>query len=84
MLDTGLRPGDRVATLLRNRGETFELYFACAFAGLTLVPINFRLVPAELASVLADCSPGLLITEPQQQAVARAACGPDGPRVILL
>ena len=39
----GLRPGDRVASHLVNRGEIFELYFACAYAGLTLVPVSFRL-----------------------------------------
>ena len=42
--NAGLRPGDRVAAHFLNRGETFELYFACAYAGLTLVPVNFRLV----------------------------------------
>ncbi|MBL3684712.1 AMP-binding protein (plasmid) [Sinorhizobium meliloti] len=34
--DNGLQTGDRVGTILYNRGEIFELYFACAFAGLTL------------------------------------------------
>jgi long-chain acyl-CoA synthetase len=34
--------GDRVAALLLNRPEYLELYFACHFAGLPIVPLNIR------------------------------------------
>lgn len=61
----GLQPGDRVATLLYNRGETFQLYFACAFAGLTLVPVSFRLTSPEVASILGDCQAKVVFTEPE-------------------
>jgi fatty-acyl-CoA synthase len=80
----GLRPGDRVATLLRNRGETFELYFACAYAGLTFCPINFRLVTAELRGILDDCSPSILITEPAQKDIADAASADLETPVLVL
>lgn len=66
----GAVPGDRVAVHLYNRGETFELYFACAYAGLTLVPINFRLSAREIAFILDDCSPCVLITEAELAATA--------------
>ncbi len=59
----GLEDGDRVATFLMNRGETFELYFACAYAGLTLVPISFRLTAAEVALILTDCTPKIVLTD---------------------
>lgn len=36
--DLGLKPGDTVVSHLFNRGDTFEIYFACAYAGMTLVP----------------------------------------------
>jgi fatty-acyl-CoA synthase len=66
----GIERGDRVATYLLSRGETFELYFACAYAGVTLVPANFRLTPRELAHVLRDSGARLLLT---QQDLAEAA-----------
>ena len=55
---SGLQVGDRVCTLLHNRGETFELYFASAYAGLTLVPINFRMVAPRWPSSSATATPG--------------------------
>ena len=53
--------GARVAILLPNCIEYFELYFACARAGLIAVPLNYRLTPAELASIIAQAEPGLLV-----------------------
>jgi fatty-acyl-CoA synthase len=69
----GLRDGDRVATFLMNRGETFELYFACAYAGLTLVPISFRLTASEVAMILADCTPRLILTDTDLRTVVDEA-----------
>ena len=81
----GLQPRDRVATLLYNRGETFELYFACAFAGLTHVPVNFRMVAQEVADVLRDSGASILFTETALADVARRACdGLPGTRLVIL
>ncbi|AZO07906.1 long-chain fatty acid--CoA ligase [Mesorhizobium sp. M3A.F.Ca.ET.080.04.2.1] len=63
--EMGLETGDRVASLLFNRGETFELYFACAYAGLTFVPVSFRLTSPEIASILNDCQARIVFTEPE-------------------
>ena len=38
----GLSRGERVATLMLNRPEYLEAYFACHFAGLLIVPLNIR------------------------------------------
>jgi fatty-acyl-CoA synthase len=57
----GIREGDRVAILCRNRIEFFELLFGCAKIGAILVPLNWRMPPAELDQLLADCTPKLLI-----------------------
>jgi acyl-CoA synthetase (AMP-forming)/AMP-acid ligase II len=69
----GLKPGDRIATFLLNRGETFDLYFACAFAGVTLVPVNFRFTAAEVAQVLVDCGAKWLFSEEDLAPVAAEA-----------
>jgi fatty-acyl-CoA synthase len=60
----GLRPGDRVATLTDNRPEHVELFFACAKAGLILVPLNVRLTVPELAYQVSDAEPALLFAMP--------------------
>ncbi|WP_165964110.1 AMP-binding protein [Actinomadura sp. KC216] len=81
----GLHHGDRVATYLLSRGETFELYFACAYAGLTLVPANFRLTARELAHVLHDSGARLLLTQDDLAETARTAVADlDGLEVLTL
>ena len=67
----------RIAILMRNRVEMLEALYGCACAGLIAVPLNWRLAPAELARICADCEPDLLIREPAFDAAAaaiRAAC----------
>jgi fatty-acyl-CoA synthase len=73
LLRLGLRRGDRVATLTRNRPEHVELFFACAKAALVLMPMSWRLTPAELAAQLGDAEPAALFTEPALQPLAAAA-----------
>jgi fatty-acyl-CoA synthase len=80
----GLQRGDRVVAHLLNRGETFELYFACAYAGLTFVPINWRLTPHEIGLILSDCTPGLVITQDELADKAREAADPLGIDVLPL
>jgi fatty-acyl-CoA synthase len=69
----GLRRGDRVATLTRNRPEHVELFFACAKAALVLAPMSWRLTPAELAYQLGHAAPAALFVEPGLEAPADAA-----------
>lgn len=57
----GVAKGDRVAILTRNRIEFFELLFGCARLGAILVPLNWRMPPAELDGLIADATPVLLI-----------------------
>jgi fatty-acyl-CoA synthase len=69
----GLRRGDRVASLTRNRPEHVELFFACAKAALVLAPMSWRLTPPELAYQLGHAAPAALFVEPQMDSPARAA-----------
>ncbi len=52
--------GDRVAMLSHNRGDHFEVLFACAKIGALFAPLNWRLAPAELDVVLADADAKVL------------------------
>ncbi len=67
-----IQAGDRVAFWGLNHPEVFFLLFACARIGALLVPLNWRLAPAELADILADCAPKLLIHDSQFEEHARA------------
>lgn len=57
----GLKPGARVAILLSNCFEYFELYFGAARAGLIAVPVNYRLTPREMAQVIGSATPELFV-----------------------
>ena len=71
-LDAGLRRGDRVAVLLANCSEYFEIYFACARTGLVAVPVNYRLLGHELAQIIGHAEPPLLIIGAEYAGQARA------------
>ncbi len=48
----GLKPKDRVAVILRNRTEFSEIIYGAVKAGVTLVPVNWRLAPEEMSYVI--------------------------------
>jgi len=57
----GVRRGDRVAYLDQNATEFWETMFAAAKLGAIMAPLNFRLAAPELAVILADAEPAVLI-----------------------
>jgi fatty-acyl-CoA synthase len=65
LLEAGLLPGDRVATLTGTSPEHVVVFFACAKAGLILMPLNTRLAPPELRFQLEDAEPALLLCSPE-------------------
>src|SRR5690242_16601814 len=50
----GLQVGDRLACVVGNRREAFEVLLACLHTGVTIVPVNWHLSGRELAYVLRD------------------------------
>jgi fatty-acyl-CoA synthase len=72
LADLGVKRSDRVAILCRNRIEFFEIMFACAKLGAIFVPLNWRSPAVELAPVLDDCTPALLIYGAEDGATALA------------
>ncbi|MCM0021198.1 MAG: AMP-binding protein [Tagaea sp.] len=73
----GIAAGDRVALLSANRPDYPALVFACAKLGAILVPMNWRLAPAEHAFILEDSGAKLLLVEGD-------FAGPNAPRVSIL
>ena len=72
----GIGEGHRVGLLCRNRIAFFELLFGCAKLGAVLVPLNWRMPPAELEGLVADADPTLLFYGAEDaQAAARLGGG---------
>ena len=58
----GAEKGDRVGVLAKNSIEYFEIYYACARAGLIAQPLNWRLAVPELSRILEDGAPRVVVT----------------------
>ncbi|MCH8530738.1 MAG: acyl--CoA ligase [Saccharospirillum sp.] len=56
-----LEPGDRILTLLENRSETIELYFAAWLAGLVIVPLDATASAGRIRDIVRDCQPALAV-----------------------
>jgi fatty-acyl-CoA synthase len=86
----GSPAGERVAVLARNSVDVLALQLACARAGAIFQPLNWRLPGPELAVLVDDARPALLVYDPEFAAALPALArfetmglvafdqGPDG------
>jgi acyl-CoA synthetase (AMP-forming)/AMP-acid ligase II len=85
LLATGVTPGDRVAVLLKNSVEFIETYFAVAKIGAVMVPVNWRLVAAEIAYILTDSGARVLVYDSDFDEAAQALhAGREGALAVEL
>jgi fatty-acyl-CoA synthase len=68
----GVGFGDRVLILMLNRPEYVEAFLAVNKLGAIAVPVNFRMTPPEIAYLVTDCQPAVMITESVLAGVATA------------
>ena len=59
----GLRKGDVLSLICRNRMEAIDIYLACGKLGVILAPLSQRLKKAELDDLLARLKPRVLVHE---------------------
>lgn len=64
--EIGVQPGDVVAWLCGNTHELLEAYYGVLLAGAVLLPLNIRLAPAELRSILDASGAVVLFRHPDQ------------------
>jgi fatty-acyl-CoA synthase len=69
----GVKRGDRIATLTGNRAEAIALFFGAMRVGAVLVPLNWRLSVAELARVIGDAAPVMIVGEDRFRSLGEAA-----------
>ncbi|WP_329565266.1 class I adenylate-forming enzyme family protein [Kitasatospora sp. NBC_01266] len=87
LTEYGLRPGDRVAIAMRNLPEWQVAFWATQLAGLIAVPLNGWWSGEELAYALDDCTPELVVADPERTERIEpwlAARGEQGRRPWLL
>jgi fatty-acyl-CoA synthase len=75
LLNEGVKKGDRVSTFLFNTEELATTMLACAKIGAVFNPINFRLQPEEVAYIIQDAAPKLLIYEKSLEPVIASIAG---------
>src|SRR5690349_10485887 len=63
LVAAGIRPGDRVATLMWNHAEHLEAYLGIPLAGAVVHTLNLRLHPDELAFIANDAGDRLLLVD---------------------
>jgi malonyl-CoA/methylmalonyl-CoA synthetase len=76
----GVGKGDRVAFFLGNRPELVVAYLAVIRLGAAMVPVNLAYRGREIAHLLADAEPRLLVTE---RSALPVLAGLDLPEIIL-
>lgn len=66
-LGLGLAPGDRVASLLPNRGALLVHYLACFKAGIVATPLNYRYQAPEIDHALEVSGASLLVAHVERE-----------------
>jgi acyl-CoA synthetase (AMP-forming)/AMP-acid ligase II len=79
----GVHPGDYVAWLGRNRYEFPVFVVAARRARAVVVGLNWRLKSAELAAIVSDCKPKLIVTESDLSPLIDGCTG-SGTQLIYL
>ena len=62
LLELGVNKGDKVATLLPNSQELYEIYWACGKIGAVVVPLSILLMENALKTLIKDSDSVALIT----------------------
>lgn len=69
----GLRPGDGLAVICRNRPEFAEVVAACQRAGLRLTTVNWHLTGEEAGYIADDCEAQALVADARLAPLAAEA-----------
>lgn len=74
----GLKPGDRIACIAKNRAELVVMHLACGRSGVIYVPLNWRLSAQELQQLLADCEPSMVLGDQTAEEIGIKHTAIDG------
>jgi len=83
LLGAGLRKGDRCALLAGNDVRWAALDLAAMAEGIIVVPLYARQSPKELAGMMKDCTPSLIVCDDSGLRDAVAQAWPQMPHAVL-
>jgi len=81
--EAGLQRGDRCALLAPNSSRWVAVDLAIMAEGGLVVPLYARQAPAELAAMMKDCAPKLLVCADEGSKQSILSIWPDAPRTLL-
>lgn len=86
LLTLGVTPDARVAFLGKNTARYFELLFGVNKTGAALLPLNWRLAVPEMAAIIEDADPSVLIVDQEYAGIAAtlAASSRESCKAIVL
>jgi fatty-acyl-CoA synthase len=65
LMKKNLKKGDRVFVVAEQSVELVTLFGAAQKSGIIIVPVNYRLAPAEISELASDCTPELVLYDSQ-------------------
>jgi acyl-CoA synthetase (AMP-forming)/AMP-acid ligase II len=71
----GVGEGERVAVVSHNSARLLELLYGVPSYGRVLVPINFRLAPAEFDYIVEHCGAKVLLVDPEVESQVSGVSG---------
>jgi fatty-acyl-CoA synthase len=85
LLAAGLEPGDRIAVIAHNDPRVLALQFAAMRAGVIVVPLNWRLVVAEMCYQCTDAGVSAIAHDAAWASAAAEVAGAAGvPRLLAM
>jgi malonyl-CoA/methylmalonyl-CoA synthetase len=75
LIESGLKPGDRVAAQVPKSIEALMLYLATVRAGGVFLPLNTAYTPAEIEYFIGDAEPRIFLCDPKDAAAYREMTG---------
>jgi long-chain acyl-CoA synthetase len=83
--DGGVGVGGHASVLMGNRVDMVDLLVAAQLSGTWITAVNWHLTASEVAYILEDSGSSVLFTDPENEAVARAAVAlVDSPVAIVV
>ena len=64
LLELGLKPGQRIATIMNNSIDALLIVYAAARTGIVCVPLNCRLAPHEWKGMIEDAEARVIFADP--------------------
>ncbi|MGO1440408.1 MAG: AMP-binding protein [Brevibacterium yomogidense] len=84
LVAAGVERGDRVAVVAGNCAEFPVAAYAANYLGAIIVPVNFRLAAGEVAYIVGNCEPSVVIADADRMSTVHDALAERGDAVPVI